>query len=347
MKDKGVSRNIGAGARRPPEEDPGLGGFARAGGPVHRDRHSSGTPSPKGERRRRRVVDDGGDFKELDEKRMKSAMMLWTMLLGAAGVAVIVVFVFVWLRPFIERRDRVAIAAAMEVPRFDVVEPAASKKLEQTVAVALATKAMAARTEEEILATIDPGSVPTAEVGTFLAGLAAEEGGITGYDFMARLDTEREDVTGVVVSFEKDGNKTNRIALLAPDGTGEWKMDFPAFARLATPSWDAFLSGTAESAVVRVYVERDQYFNGPFSEADGWVCYGVASPDVDRLLFGYCKKDGDQDRVMQSLLDVRRMARATAVLEKAGGTDGRQFLIKRVLAHDWLVGDEPADEAGK
>ncbi|RYD32467.1 MAG: hypothetical protein EOP87_12770 [Verrucomicrobiaceae bacterium] len=347
MRDKGISRNIGAGGRRPPGEDAGLGGFARAGGPVSPEAPAPTPSSEKGERRRRRMPDDGRHFKELDEKRVKSAMMLWTMLLGAAGVVVIVLFVLFWLRPYIERRDRMAVTAAQAEAPLSMEEPPGKSRLGEKEAVALAMKAMAARTEEEILAVIDPGPVPAAEVGEFLKALATREGEISRYDWMVRLDTPREDMAGVVVSFLKEGEKGNRIALFSPEGTGRWKMDFPAFARLATPSWEELLSGEAPTAVVRIYVEKDQYFNGPFREEDGWICYGVASPDVDRLLFGYCRKDSEQARVMRAALDGRKMARVTTVLGNTEGADGRQFLIKRVLAHDWLVGDEPVDASGE
>lgn len=274
-------------------------------------------------------------------------MMIWTMLLGAGGIVVIAISVGIWLKSESDRRNDTTDTGRTTTEYIRIEEPAEKKKMGEAEAVALATKALAARAEEDILAVIDPGPVPASEVGGFLQGLQEREGTITGYDLMARLDSPREDLVGVVVSFEKDGEKANRIALFAPDGSGQWKMDFPAFSRMATPSWDDLLTGPAESAVVRVYVERDQYFNGPFSESDGWVCYGVASPDVDRLLFGYCKKDSPQDLAIRSLLDIRKMARVTVALEKAEGADSRQFVIKRVLAHDWLVGDEPADEAGR
>ncbi|WAC19202.1 hypothetical protein OVA24_18405 [Luteolibacter sp. SL250] len=345
MKDKGISRDVGSGARRTRGEDPGLGGFHRASGHLpETTTHSA--PSSKGERRRRRVPDDGRYPDGKDDKRTKSAMMIWTMLLGAGGIVVITMALFLWLKSEGDGRKDAAAAGGKAADLVRIDKPVETKKLGDADAVALATEALAARTDAEILQVIDPGPVPAAEVGEFLKVLEDREGSITGYDVMARLDSPREDMAGVVVSSEKDGKKGNRIALFTPDGTGRWKMDFPAFSRMAVPSWGDLLSGKAESAVVRVYVERDQYFNGPFSEADGWTCYGVASPDVDRLLFGYCKKGGDQDRAILSLLDIRKMARVTVVLGRAEGADGRQFVIKRVLAHDWLVGDEPADGAG-
>jgi len=345
MKDKGISRNVGAGSRRPPVDGPGLDKFSRTGGSASPETGGADDASPKGERRRRRVHEDGRHFKELDEKRMKSAVMTWTMLLGGAGVAVVVVFVvFGAMRQTADKNETTA-----RMPKMDYVpveKPVEKKALGDAEAIALAKRAMAARTEEEVLAIIDPGTEPVGHVVDFLRSFEEKEGAITGYNWMASLDTRREDVTGVVVSTVKDGQKGNRIAMFASDGDGQWKMDFPAFARLATPSWNELLDGKVQQAVVRVYVERDQYFNGAFSEADGWICCGVASPDVEKLLFGYCKKDSPQAEALRTLLESRKMARATVVLERPEGSDGRQFVIKRVLAADWLVGDEAADSKG-
>ena len=96
--------------------------------------------------------------------------------------------------------------------------------------------------------------------------------------------------------------------------------------------------------MVRVYVAKDQYFNGPFQESEGWHCYGIASPDVPDLMFGYCKADSEQARAIELLLDRKKMSRATLGIERVEGAEKRQYRIKRVLAEDWLVGDEPADQ---
>lgn len=289
------------------------------------------------------MVDDGRSFKALDEKRMKSAMMAWTMILGGGATVVIVLVVIFWLMPHLERRDRVA-ATVPNVEDFVALEETIeSTKLDKSEAVALVKKAMTARTEEEVSEVIEPGSESLASVIKFLSDGDERDGEITGYGWVERLDNQRDDMVGVVVSTEKDGQKGNRIALLARDLDNEWKMDFAAFARLATPSWDEFLTGDAEQTIARVYVQKDYYFNGPFSEADGWICCGVASPDVDKLMFGYCKGDSAQAKALRSLLRNKNMARATVALEKVEGADSRQFVIKRVLAEDWMIGDEAAD----
>jgi hypothetical protein len=340
MSDKGISRDVGTGSKRTVGDKTGLEGFSKAGdlSPIISD------SSAKGEKRWRRNSEGNSSADENDPKRANSAMIR-TMLMGAAGVGVIAVAVGIWLLSERERREGAKPYRSSSLA-LQVVEAPENPKLDEDEAIALAKRAMAARSEEEILSVINPGSVPVKEIAEYLKTLQDQQGSIAGYHLLPRLDSPREDLMGVVVLFSKEGNGANRIAMLSPDEDGNWKMDYPAFSRLATPPWTDLLTGPAKSAVVRVFVQRDQYFNGPFREGDGWVCYGVASPDVDQLLLGYCKKDSPQDNAIRSLLKVRKMGRATVELEKAEGADNRQFVIKRVLAHDWLVGDKPADEEG-
>lgn len=343
MKEKGISRNIGAGGRRPAGEGPGLGNLAKVG-PAKEPEAAPAVDPVKGERRRRRVLDDGRHQKALDEKRAKSALMLWTMTFGIGALIVIVVFLVFWLRPYIERRDKMAAVSPDAGAYVPIEQTFGVESLGEEKAVELAKRALAARDEKEVEATIDPGTEPVSEVISFLENLREKDGEITRYEWITRLDTSREEVAGVLVALKQGEERRNRIALFAQDGKGHWKMDFGAFARLATPSWEKLLEGQVNAAVVRVYLAKDQYFNGPFQESEGWRCFGIASPDVPELMFGYCKEDSDQARAIDTLLDRKKMARATIGIERVEGAGKRQYRIKRVLAEDWLVGDEPADQ---
>jgi len=185
------------------------------------------------------------------------------------------------------------------------------------------------------------------EVLALLKKVKSEDGEISRYDWMMKLDTSREDITGVVATFVKDGETRNRLVLLTPDEDGKWKMDFAAFARSTTPDWSELVAGKVESAVVRVYVAPDQYFNGPFSEQAGWRCYGIASPDMPELFYGYCLEGSAQEKVLERLLSDRKTARATLGIERVEGASNRQFRIKRVLAEDWVIGESSADDGVK
>jgi hypothetical protein len=105
--------------------------------------------------------------------------------------------------------------------------------------------------------------------------------------------------------------------------------------------------------MVRVIVARDSYYNGPFRDDREWLCFGMASPDAEVILLGYCRKDSPQARAMERMFpkddelngDTRRkmVIRATLELKRPPGAETRQFEITHVLAEDWVLSDVPFD----
>ena len=103
-----------------------------------------------------------------------------------------------------------------------------------------------------------------------------------------------------------------------------------------------------------VILAKDSYFNGPFKDDGKWQCFGMASPDTDKILLGYCRKDSPQahalSRVFYQEADAQnmqnRLKRATLELQRPEGAETRQFEITRVLAEDWVLTDREFDEVG-
>lgn len=338
MKDKGISRNIGKATNRKPGEGPGLGHVSRvAPGAVP----SEG--QPKGERRRRKVIsDEERAHQERREKESHAIVLRWTMIFALLGVAVLALFAMFWLVPMLEKRKQVATGQDKVV--YEAIEKPTDTVPGENESVKIVKSALESKTPAEVEKWIRPDTASSDEVMEFIAGLRESEGEIKRLEWMPRLDTSREDISGVVVFYEKNGKISNRLALLIPDEDGRWKMDFPAFARLSVPSWETFLGPNGTSALVRVYVAKDQYYNGPFPEQEGWRCFGIASPDEPELMYGYCHVDSPQHRALEELLGGVSKARVVLGLEKVEGASNRQFRIKRVMAQDWAVREKAADD---
>jgi hypothetical protein len=343
MKDKGISRDVG-GRKRSSGDAPNLGQISRMAGAAEPALSSANG----GVRRRRRSSEEGGGGGGGGKKSSqvsKSVTLVWTATFGVLGLILIgLVFVF-WLKPLLDRREKMAASVTRPAKMMPVDTVLESPSLGEKEATLLAKRAMNARSADEVAKSIISGGVPAAEIVTFLKNLKQSDGDVARYDWISRLDTTRTDVEGVLVTFKKGDVERNRLILLSPDGGKEWKMDYAAFARLATPPWGDLTSGKAKSSVVRVYLADDQYFNGPFTEAEGYKCYGLASPDVPDLLFGYCKAGTQQNlAIVRTLENGRKLMRMTLEIEKIDGAEPRQYLIKRVLAQDWALGKTPLDE---
>lgn len=338
MKDKGISRDIGgrgAGAKRVAGDAPALGQVSRM---------SKASEHPGGRRRRRRVAEDDVVHRK-SRQRPRSVMLLWTFTFGLLGVGLMAGVFFLWLKPIVDEREKRTAEANRPGQLMPVAAPVILQSIGEREAIEVAKRALKVRTSGEVNEVILPGAASESEVVAFLTNLKDIDGEIVRYEWVSRLDTTRPDIEGVLVTFKKGDLTRNRLALIVPDDRGEWKMDFPAFARLAVPAWNQLIEGKVDSAVVRVYLAADQYYNGAFKESEGWRCYGIASPDLPELLFGYCKADSDQGRAaFQLLMDGKKLSRATLEIERVEGAEKRQFLIKRVLAQDWAIGPKAFDE---
>jgi hypothetical protein len=302
-----------------------------------------GTGLPKGVRRRREIGEGGRNNRVRQGRRV--VVIIWTLLLS--GVAVAVLCLAIWLG--LSRKDSeitdaadpvyTELAAASEPPRHSRVAAP-----EEAEAVALVKQALAAGEPEEIEEWFRVGDTSAQEIVEFLKSLETKEGQIKGYSFLGERFLNGTQVSGVVVNFKAAPNPRNRVAFLVADGTGKWRVDFDAFARTVTPSWDVITGEGTDLARVRVYVAKDNYFNGPFADEGQWVCYGIASPDTSELFLGYCRRGSPQAAAMESVSGKNPgLIRMTLELRRVEPSNHRQFEISRVIAHDWVVGDKALD----
>jgi hypothetical protein len=330
MKNKGISRDVGKTRSREQEGGPGLGHLPR----MAIGSYSYASQGGRG-RRKKTKADDASRH-----RGKQSLLILWSMIFGLVAIVVIALGAIFWLKPYLAKKPP---AGELQRRSLTVIEGRADSVPKETRAVSIVKRALAVTQPEEVEKFIESDGTSPEEVLGFLGKVTQEEGQISSYDWLPRLDTTREDISGVLVTFKKGKESRNRLALLVPDEEGNWKMDFAAFARATTPDWSELMSGRVNSAAVRVYVARDQYFNGPYSEQEGWRCYGIGSPDVSEVMYGYCLAGSAQDLVLSRLLADKKGARATIGIERQEGASDRQFRIKRVLAEDWVIREEAAD----
>ncbi len=218
-------------------------------------------------------------------------------------------------------------------------------------ALALVRRGMAARDAESIGHCFRLGQAKPAEVISFLADLEREHGKPDRLDWLSSMDTEGMQLEGVVVNHERGGTPAGRIAFLIPDDRGVWRIDFEAFARMCRPALAELAKPEVQSAVLRVLIAKDSYFNGPFRDDSQWLCFAMASPDLgdkesgDRTVMrGYCKTESPQAKaLLQLFADGGSTCRTTLEIRKVEGADDMQFEITRVLSREWVTGEQPLD----
>jgi hypothetical protein len=300
-----------------------------------------GTGLPKGERRKRKRSEGGRNSKVRQGRAL--SINIWSVLLATATLVCLVVGFWFGLRPSEEKSSGFVTAPALpdekpvRVTRF----PAPS----EDEAIAIVRKGLAIRDGAAIPEHFRIDTTPAAGVVEFLSSLPTRDGALGNLEWIGSMDASGLQLEGVVVHFTGSGKPRNRIALLTPDGEGVWKIDFDAFARTTTPTWPDFLEKRAESINARIYVAKDSYYNGPFSDESQWTCYGLASPDTDEIFFGYCKVGSPQAGAIKWILSKdASLGRATVEIRRIADAGSRQFVISRVLAEDWVTGSVAFDQ---
>lgn len=333
MKFDGYKRSVRAKRHnRLPGDAPNIGRVARI--------HGKGIPKEAGISRWHR--EDWGWRSREDRPK---TLLMWTLVLAVVTLLLVGGLLWLWLRPkFISQEELAASTVVHDESRVRVAARFPSPS--EGESLTLVKHALTIRDPAVVEGYFRSGTSSPAEIVGFLKDLDASDGTVTGYEWLSSLDVNRLLIEGVSVNFKSKSGQRNRLALLTPDETGKWKIDFDAFARKVNPAWREILEKPPETALVRVFVMKDSYFNGPFRDEKQWICIGMASPDIETMLLGYCRVGSPQEAALDWMFskgDVN-VCRATLELRRVEGAEARQFEIAKVLAQDWIVGDVPFDE---
>ena len=146
-------------------------------------------------------------------------------------------------------------------------------------------------------------------------------------------------VAGSSVVFE-DGSKRNFPVVATEEGS---LIDWDSYARYCSASWSDLLSGEADVAEVRVFAKPVAYYNYEFEDGNMWDGFQLSSPDLDGPVFGYAKEGTLVAEILNSTLpwtDSEGLRMTLRILSVGDSAKNRQFLIDRVLAYDWVRGEQ-------
>ena len=81
-------------------------------------------------------------------------------------------------------------------------------------------------------------------------------------------------------------NGDRRLISVVKTREGEL-IDWDAFARYGTACWDDIMNGKVQTATVRVFLQKTNYYNFAYSDDEKWASYRLSSPDLDSELTAY------------------------------------------------------------
>lgn len=306
-----------------------------------------GTGLPKETKRRRKSRESKRKVRA--RRSRKKVIATWSAVI--CGVAAAGLGISIWLglsfKPG-ESPQPLGVAALPKKPAESAPEKPGVPTLSEDAALTLVRNGLAVRDPGKISQYFRQGETAPADQVDFLRTLESKDGEIDRLEWLGTMDAGGVTIDSVMVEFKSPDRPRNRLAALVADDHGKWKIDFDTFARTVRPSWDQIVAGQAPTAKVRAYVAKDSYFNGPFKDENEWISIGIASPDTEEILTGYCKVGTPQASAMRWIFSKdSQLNRVVLELHRVEGAEPRQLEITRVLAEDWVMTDQPFDERFK
>jgi hypothetical protein len=124
------------------------------------------------------------------------------------------------------------------------------------------------------------------------------------------------------------------------------QVDWDAYARHGSASWQDLWSGRAQRAVVRVFCEPSTERPEPFDDQKKWTCFRLVSPDLPQPLLGFADVGTAREaRMKLAVLDSPNYRqRFTLEIARHQGKSEPLFEIVRCLAVGWIVDKRPVEE---
>lgn len=147
----------------------------------------------------------------------------------------------------------------------------------------------------------------------------------------------------VFARFHADfGNGRFRIIHIVQTSNGP-KVDWDAYARYQTSSWEDILSGKNKEAQVRVSLKPLHDYFDQYHDDSLWRCYQLNSQDLKKPLRVYARRSSRTGRVLSSVLPHDSMKALPVTLSLESENEGHlrsQFTITRLHGIGWVLGEE-------
>jgi len=124
------------------------------------------------------------------------------------------------------------------------------------------------------------------------------------------------------------------------------RVDWDAYARHGTASWEELWSGKAEQAVVRVFCQPSTEAPEPFDDRQKWTAFRLSSPDLPQTALGFAEVGTVREAMMKKVVLGTPNYRQRFVLEatRHAGASEPLFEITKCVAVGWVTGEQPVEE---
>ena len=109
----------------------------------------------------------------------------------------------------------------------------------------------------------------------------------------------------IVASMEGNAIRNPVEAALLQYESGNWKLDWESYVGFGEMAWEQFiLDRTTSPKLFRVQAQRGDYWNFEFSDENIWYSVKLRSPESERALHAYCRRDSGVGAELMALLQL-------------------------------------------
>lgn len=137
---------------------------------------------------------------------------------------------------------------------------------------------------------------------------------------------------------------TSQRLVAAIDTKEGFKVDWDAFVRHGSASWEEIFQAAVEEATVRVLVKPGNHYAHEFLERSEWSAYILATPDAPQVLHGYVKRGSDLEEAIRSNLAAGSLRHTLVIKIDSEAMSHQQIEILGIRARDWVEETVPPGE---
>lgn len=118
------------------------------------------------------------------------------------------------------------------------------------------------------------------------------------------------------------------------------RVDWEAYARYGTASWEELWSGKMEEAEVRVFCQPSTEAPEPFSDRKVWTAFRLSSPDLPQVVLGFARVGSEEEAQMKQVILKSPKYRQRFILKvkRHEGEEEPVFEITELVAVGWIEG---------
>lgn len=142
-------------------------------------------------------------------------------------------------------------------------------------------------------------------------------------------------------------NSSRLICIVATDNG--LRVDWDCYARYNCKALPEMLGGNTQTAELRVFIKKSDYYNFSYKDDQQWTSFELESPDFEELVYAYSQKGTTTGKLLDAALSRMPPGKGLQVTlqisSKQESHKRKQFNIDRVYAFGWVRPEQDIEDA--